>query len=559
MKKIFLLLTFPICVHASVICVDDNNAATQNGSSQYPYSSIQMAITNAADFDTIKVAAGSYTSINNMGKPLTFLGGYQGGTTASYNAGTGGNFSTRTPDPALTKINAGIDSIGVNLTRFTFDPFRLLFDNFTVSNKMKGIVCDVEVSWPPVDSVTISNNIIEDNGQAGITSYGAGIFLAGNHQQVLNNIIRNNRGGRGPGISGNFSTDSVTIDGNRIENNTGYDDHAGGIYLGGFVVLTHNIISGNHLQNSYGWGGGVLILGVAHMSFNIIKDNFCPSYGGGVFVDEGGVAYMDHELIYRNTTSYNGIGGAGVALDNGTNGSSYVYMTNCTVANNFSPDSSSGNAVFVDVSSFCTVKNCIMYGNGHDFFESNGSTITVTFTLNQDGKAGLGNFIANPLFYDSLNGDFHLKSRGGRFNPSIQSWVIDSVHSPAIDAGDSTSSFASEPSPNGNRINLGCYGNTPEASKTFATGIEDLINENAEVIVYPNPSNGKFLVFNRNYNIKEIEVYDFIGAKIMTVKSNAGLGQSQMELDFTHLSEGIYFLLVQTEKFVTSKKIILAR
>lgn len=560
MKKIFLLLAFPVRLYAGIIYVDDNNTVTQNGSSQYPYNSIQTAIINAADNDTINVAIGTYGNINNMGKPLTILGGYTGGTTASYTAGTGGNFSVRTPDPALTVISGGPDSTGVNLTRFTFDPFRLLFDNFTVSNNLKGIVCDVDVSWPPVDSVTISNNIVEDNGHSGVTTTGAGIFLAGNHQHILNNIIRNNQGGRGPGISGNFSQDTVVIESNLIKDNSGYDDHAGGIYLGGFVTMTHNVISGNRLLNSYGWGGGVLILGTAYMSFNIIKDNFCPSYGGAVFVDEGGIAYMDHELIYRNSTSYSGIGGAGVALDNGAPGSSYVYMTNCTVANNFSPNTSSGNAVFVDVSSFCTVKNCIMYGNGRDFFETNGSTITATYTLNQDGFPGQGNFTANPLFYDTLNGDFHLKSRGGRYNPSAQAWVTDSVHSPAIDAGDSSSSFANEPAPNGQRINMGCFGNTAEASKTFATDVPGLlIDVAADINVNPNPVTDNLNVESRHYSIKNIEVCNYLGEKIFDVNLPDAGSALKTESNVSSLKNGIYFLKIQTEDFVVGKKFIVAK
>ena len=105
MKKILLLLLIPFSLHAGVVCVDDSNPSTQNGSSQFPFSSIQSAIVNAVEFDTIKVAAGTYGRIDNMGKPLVFLGGFQGGTTASYNAGTGGVFTTRLTDPLLTTIS----------------------------------------------------------------------------------------------------------------------------------------------------------------------------------------------------------------------------------------------------------------------------------------------------------------------------------------------------------------------------------------------------------------------------------------------------------------------
>jgi hypothetical protein len=154
------------------------------------------------------------------------------------------------------------------------------------------------------------------------------------------------------------------VEGNLIENNTGYDDHGAGVYLGGYVTIRNNIISGNYLQNSYGWGGGVLILGIAHMSFNVIKDNFCPSYGGAIFVDDGGIAYMDHELIYNNRTS---LYGAGIAVDNTATDSSHVYLTNCTIVNNYSPDTLGGNAIYLDNFSFGTLHNCILAGNGDDF------------------------------------------------------------------------------------------------------------------------------------------------------------------------------------------------
>ena len=48
-------------------------------------------------------------------------------------------------------------------------------------------------------------------------------------------------------------------------------------------------------------------------------------------------------------------------------------------------------------------------------------------------------------------------------------WVVDAVHSPCIDAGDPADGCSLEPLPNGGRINMGAYGNTPEASKPRAT------------------------------------------------------------------------------------------
>ncbi len=42
-----------------------------------------------------------------------------------------------------------------------------------------------------------------------------------------------------------------------------------------------------------------------------------------------------------------------------------------------------------------------------------------------------------------------------------------------IDAGEASAAYANEPSPNGNRANMGAYGNTAEASKSTSGGSTD--------------------------------------------------------------------------------------
>lgn len=72
----------------------------------------------------------------------------------------------------------------------------------------------------------------------------------------------------------------------------------------------------------------------------------------------------------------------------------------------------------------------------------------------------------DPLFAEVAAGaaDYHLKSAAGRWNG--QEWVIDDATSPGVDAGDPGADYSSEPEPNGGRVNIGCYGNTEEASKS---------------------------------------------------------------------------------------------
>ena len=76
----------------------------------------------------------------------------------------------------------------------------------------------------------------------------------------------------------------------------------------------------------------------------------------------------------------------------------------------------------------------------------------------------LHSLVGDPLFVDPAGGDYHLQSTSGSFNPVTQTFVPRRAQSTAIDTGDPASDFSNEPAPNGGFVNLGAYGNTPEAS-----------------------------------------------------------------------------------------------
>lgn len=63
-------------------------------------------------------------------------------------------------------------------------------------------------------------------------------------------------------------------------------------------------------------------------------------------------------------------------------------------------------------------------------------------------------------------GDYHLHSRGGRYESHTGEWVSDVVTSSCIDRGDSSHAVGLETDRHGDRINLGAYGGTWMASRT---------------------------------------------------------------------------------------------
>lgn len=150
--------------------------------------------------------------------------------------------------------------------------------------------------------------------------------------------------------------------------------------------------------------------------------------------------------------------GAGVKMVPDVEGR-YVYdsapaITHCTIAGNREDGVSSGEP---------TIANSIIYFNGGQI---TGDFATVTYSNVQGGFPGEGNIDLDPFFADPTDGDYHLKSQAGRWDPVGESWVTDGITSLCIDAGDPSTSIGDEPEPNGGRINMGAYGGTGQASKS---------------------------------------------------------------------------------------------
>jgi hypothetical protein len=140
------------------------------------------------------------------------------------------------------------------------------------------------------------------------------------------------------------------------------------------------------------------------------------------------------------------------------------------------------------------IANCILSGGGDSVYTEH-SSVSITYScvaggldsvVDPNGNVtwGPGNLEADPCFVDPgywdangtpsdpnddffVEGDYHLKSQAGRWDPNSARWVQDDVTSPCIDAGDPNSPIGYEPFPNGGVINMGAYGGTAEASKSY--------------------------------------------------------------------------------------------
>lgn len=391
------------------------------------YSSIQTAIDNVANNDTILVEPGIYYENLNcefVHKNIKIFSRFE--------------LTQDTSFISQTIIHGNQNKSVITITNPN-DSTSIHFCGFTITggkSEYGGGIC-IHSSYAHLEHLNINNNQSQ--------LYGGGIYVesANNYTEVIiNDLI--------------------------VENNIAPE--GGGIVLMEWVnaILKDIIINDNHATQR---GGGLLlsvegVMGNMKSNFeNVEIKNNTANEGAGVYCGGYKTAVFKNMIIHSNIAS---IMGGGLYMVNSN-------LENCTIVNN---DASKGCGIYCGHGTN-QIKNTIIWNNSKEevnFTQSfNTDTLYILYSNIQNGLEGIIHDVEStiqlgdeimamyPEFVDSSNNDYRLSN-----------------HSLAVDAGDPDSEYSNEPPYNGRRVNLGAYGNTNNAtasSPQFTYKSDYLIND----------------------------------------------------------------------------------
>jgi hypothetical protein len=469
LKKVLVILVFLVSISFStaagkVIYVDDYGPPNGDGSSwPQAYRYLRDGLAAAQTGDEIRVAQGVYRPDEDKSDPngsddryatfqlknnVIIKGGYAGSGKPDPNVRNFDLYETILSGDLLGNDTGGLDDPSRNENSFHIvtgsetNPSAIL-DGFTITSGNASM--DVEIPYGGAmlalyGSPTLQNCKFNRNSAL---AGGAICYLFESSAHLTNCSFTGNSAQIGGGLVGSgciFTLENCTFTGNS-------GDWGGAFYN---EVSPATVIKCVFISNMSSTAGGAVHEAISSSSFYncLMTGNSSIQYGGAMYY------WYD----------------------------SSPHLFNCTFSGNSAPD---GNAIACSnpegyepppPPSTVELSNCILWDDGNEIFNDNDSVILVNYSDVYGGWDGTGNIEADPCFADSDNGDFHLKSEAGRWDPDSQSWVKDGVSSPCIDTGDPDSDWRAELWPHGGHINIGAYGGTPETSMSLwdAGSIADL-------------------------------------------------------------------------------------
>lgn len=414
-------------------------------------------------------------------------------------------------------------------------------DGVTVSNNTIGnfettiaeIKRGVWFATATVNSSIISNTITNlgytgtsTGGAAGVTvtagntgaSATANIIVRGN---TISNFNSSGTGTVFAGIYAAAATTGVTIDNNKINgikntNVSGYG--AQGIYLAATGLTSNTLVANNVVSGVAGYG---------YATTGGVNDN-----GNGIVIGAGGGYKLYYNTVVMNVSQTVAGRPSALNITSGVTGLGGIDVRNNLFVNT---QTQAGDRYTIYAGAASGVFSSINFNN----FYSSGTNLGYIGGLAKatlaDIQAGFGGNVNSlnvlPVFVSAT--DFHLSTTGNA--------ALDNKGTPVVE------------------VTLDADGNirnalTPDLGSFEFTVAVLAVNEAAKkntVSAYPNPVTD-FLYINNDTKIRDVEVYNVSGQRILSETINAEKGS----VDMRRAAAGVYIVKVNTEKGSQSLKII---
>ncbi|WP_336702667.1 T9SS type A sorting domain-containing protein [Chryseobacterium indologenes] len=415
------------------------------------------------------------------------------------------------------------------------------------------------------DGVTVSNNTL-GNFETTNAEIKRGIWFATAtvNSSIISNTITNlgytgtGAGGASgititSGSTGASAAANIIVRGNTISNfnSSGTGTLFAGIYAGGTLTtgmtITNNKITGIKNTNTSGYGAQGIYLSTTSLTSNtLVANNIVSGVAGYGYATTGGVNDNGNGIViaagggyklYYNTVVMDvsqTVAGRPSALNitSGVTGLGGIDVRNNLFVNT---QTQAGERYTIYAGAASGVFSTINFNN----FYSSGTNLGYIGGLAKatlaDIQAGFGGNVNSlnilPVFVSAT--DFHLSATGNA--------VLDNKGTPVVE------------------VTLDADGNirnalTPDLGSFEFTAAVLAVNEAAKkntVSAYPNPVTD-FLYINNDTRIKDVEVYNVSGQRILSETMNAEKGS----VDMRSAASGVYIVKVNTEKGSQSLKII---
>ncbi|MEJ5050377.1 T9SS type A sorting domain-containing protein [Chryseobacterium culicis] len=471
-----------------------NNVTIQNNAVKKAYMGIYLFAATAAGNGANTLVTGN--DISASGADANRLGGIyvQGADGVTVSNNTLGNFETTNAEIkrgiwfATATVNSSIISNTITNLGYTG----------TGAGGASGItITSGSTGASAVANIMVSGNTISNFNSSGTGSLFTGIYAGGTLTTGM--TIINNK-----------------INGVKNTNVSGYG--AQGIYLSTTSLISNTLVANNIVSGVAGYG---------YATTGGVNDN-----GNGIVVAAGGGYKLYYNTVVMNVSQTVAGRPSALNITSGVTGAGGIDIRNNLFVNT---QTQAGDRYAIYAGAASSVFSTINYNN----FYSSGTNLGYIGGLAKatlaDIQAGFGGNVNSlnvlPVFVSAT--DFHLSATGNA--------ALDNKGTPVVE------------------VTLDADGNirnalTPDLGSFEFTAAVLAVNEAAKkntVNVYPNPV-VDYLYINNDSRIKDIEVYNVSGQRILSETINAEKGS----VDLRRAAAGVYILKVNTEKGSQSLKII---